>query len=67
MAAEVVALALASVVTPTLNTVGDVPPIALTLTAALSDEVAVTPFQPVKLASDRTASDKADTIDLIWP
>ena len=64
-AAEAVALALASTLTSTLKEVGSVPPAALTLTAALLEDVAVTAFQPVTLVSLPKVSDKVDTSDLI--
>lgn len=65
--ADAVDLAAASVCTATLNDVGCVPPMALTLTAALSDDVAETALQPVTLVSLLTVSDKVETKDLSCP
>jgi hypothetical protein len=64
-AAEAVALALARVCTSTLNDVGNVPPIAVALTDALSEEVTLTEFHPVTLESFPTASESVETKDLI--
>ena len=53
--------------TSTLNEVGKVPPTALAETYLESDEVVLTPFQPVTLVSLLAASCRVDTSDLICP